>query len=279
VRVFLLSLAIVDDIGAIVVIAIFYSRDVEIAWLLVALSGLCVVWVGQRYRLVFPPAYLALGIAVWLATRAAGIHPTIVGVALGLLVPASPVLTKEIIESRHDDLLDVSTAPAAHTTSRLARHAVSQLEWLLHRIHPWSTWVVVPVFAFANAGVTFSADSLRVAATSRVTIGVVVGLVVGKMLGIWGASWLACKLGLADRPSDATSRHLTGAAALAGIGFTVSLFITGLAFDDPVLATDATAGVFVAAIAAATISSVIFWRARTADSTEPDQDVGLGRSV
>lgn len=263
-RVYLLALAIVDDIGAIVVIALFYSGPIEAMWIGGAAGGLLIMYLGRRFGLVLTPLYVALGVAVWLAVHAAGLHPTIAGVAIGLLATPSALLDREIIISRHDELLDVSSPEAARTTSRLARHAVSQLEWLEHELHPWTSWVVVPVFALANAGVTFSATTFREAVTSRVALGVAVGLVVGKSVGIGGASWLACRLGWADLPSDATWRHLMGVAAIGGVGFTVSLFVSGLAFDDQQLATNATVGVFVAALVAATVALLLLAPARHA---------------
>ena len=261
-RVFLLTLAIVDDIGAIIVIALFYSGPVNIAWIFGAVLLLIAGYLGHRLGLAFPPAYLGVGIGVWLALYAAGISPTLAGVALGLLAPASPRLTHEIVASRHDELLDVSSPVAARTTSRIARHAVSQLEWLEHLLHPWSTWLIVPLFALANAGITLSAGAFREAAVSPVGLGVAVGLVAGKPIGIAGASWMACRLGWTQLPSGTSWSQLAGVAALGGIGFTVSLFISALAFDDQQLATEATVGIFVAAVAASLVAIVLFRRAR-----------------
>lgn len=263
-RVFLLALAIVDDIGAIIVIAVFYSGPVEAAWLGAAAAGLAIVYVGRRLGLAFTPAYVAVGCWVWISVHASGIHPSVAGVALGLLAPASPLLNREIITSRRDELLDVSSAEAARTTSRLAQHAVSQLEWLEHHVHPWTSWLVVPLFALANAGVTLTAASLREALTSPIAVGVTIGLVAGKVIGIVGASWLACRLGLAQLPPDATWRDLIGVATLGGIGFTVSLFIARLAFGDNGLAADATVGIFVAAIVAAVVAGVVLRRGQKA---------------
>ena len=213
-KVFVLSLAIADDIGAILVIALFYSSGLHLGWLAGAASVLMFIVALRRLRVSWAPIYVLLGAALWLATFESGIHATIAGVALGLATPAR-------------------SAPG-----------------LERALHPWTSFVVVPLFALANAGLVISLDSIRNAATSRVTVGIVVGLVVGKIVGIAGMSWLAIKLNLAVAPEGVPRRHLFGAAAVAGIGFTVSLFITGLAFTDADLADAAKLGVLVGSIIA-----------------------------
>ena len=150
----------------------------------------------------------------------------------------------------------------------MARQSVSQLEWLEDQLHGWSSLLIVPVFALANAGVELTAESLRIAATSTLTIGVVVGLVVGKTVGISVASWGAVRLGWADLPEDVTGRQLVGAAALGGIGFTVSLFITALAFEDPALVDQAKVGVLTASVLA-TALAVVLLRGRAPDGHTP----------
>ena len=187
---------------------------------------------------------------------------------MGLLAPATPELTREIVHSRADELLDVFSPGAAKETSRMARQSVSQLEWLEDQLHGWSSLLIVPLFALANAGVVLTADSLRAAATSTLTIGVVVGLVVGKTVGISVASWGAVRLGWADLPDDVTRRQLLGAAALGGIGFTVSLFITALAFEDPALIDQAKVGVLAASVIA-TALAVVLLRGRTPEGRAP----------
>jgi NhaA family Na+:H+ antiporter len=244
VRVFLLALAIVDDIGAIVVIAIFYSGSIDFLWFGVAVGGVACAYVVRRHGRVMAPGLVVLGLGVWLALHAAGVHPTIAGVVFGLLVPASSL-----------------------------RRGTSPLEWLEQRIHPWSTWLIMPMFALANAGVTLPTDSIRDAAGSPVTIGVLLGLVAGKIIGIVAAARVACRLGWADLPTDATWRHVGGVAALGGIGFTVSLFVTRLAFDDDTLVANATIGIYVAAAAASLVALIIFWRTRT-----PTARSGPGRA-
>jgi NhaA family Na+:H+ antiporter len=265
VRLFLLTLAIVDDIGAIVVIAIFYSASLDLGWLLAALLIVLAVVVLRRLGFTATPLFVALGVALWLAVHAAGVHATIAGVVMGLLVPATPALTREIVRSRTDELVDVFSPEAARQTTRMARQAVSPLEWLEHELHGWTSLGIVPVFALANAGVELTADGLGDAARSTVTIGVVLGLVLGKTVGITAASWGAVRVGVADLPEGVTWRHLVGAAALAGIGFTVSLFITALAFDDQLLVDQAKVGVLVASVLATLVAIALLGRSRPSD--------------
>jgi NhaA family Na+:H+ antiporter len=262
-RLFLLTLAIVDDIGAIVVIAFVYSEGVGWWWLGVAGVILSGAYVVRETGVVFTPLFVAFGIGIWLALHEAGVHATLAGVAMGLLAPAQPRLSREIVLSRTDELADVSTPKAARVTSRIARLSVSQTEWLEHALHPWSSLVVVPVFALANAGVPLSVDALEQAATSPITWGVAIGLVVGKVVGISAFAWLAWRVGVATLPTGATWRDVIGVAALAGIGFTVSLFVTGLAFEAEGLQDEAKVGIFAASLAATLVGAALLLRRRS----------------
>lgn len=256
-RLFLLTLAIVDDIGAIVVIAVFYTDGVNFAWLAGAATVIVLTYWLRQAGLVYAPVFVGLGVALWLTLHGAGVHATLAGVAMGLLTPARAALDREIVLSHADELLDVFSPKAAHTTSQLARLSVSRLEWLEHGLHPWSSLVVVPIFALANAGVRLSGDALADAARSPVTLGVIVGLVGGKLVGITGASWLACRLRLAELPSEVSWRQVAGVAALGGIGFTVSLFITALAFDGPAQVSDAKVGILFACVVATALAAAL----------------------
>ncbi len=232
-KVLLLALAIVDDIGAIIVIAAFYSDGLDGRWAAVAALGLLIVAAAQRAGVRFLPVYVALGIGVWFATFESGIHATIAGVALGLLTPARPLLPQADAERIAAELstdTDVTATEVRDISFRL-RESIPVTERLQDLLHPWTSYLIVPLFALANAGVAVSADTLTDAATSPVTIGVVAGLVLGKLVGIAGAITLATRLGLGRLPEGITSRHVLGMAGVAGIGFTVSLFIAGLAFD------------------------------------------------
>jgi Na+:H+ antiporter, NhaA family len=254
-KLFLLALAIADDIGAIVVIAIFYSEGVAVGWLALAVATLVVTFF-VRTRVPFVAVYLALGAVCWFALRQAHIHTTLTGVAFGLLAPVTPRLGTHLIDA--DEL---ARDPGPATAARLSRRAqlsVSVVEWLEHRLHPWSAFVVVPLFALANAGIDLPGrGQLSEAFSNRVTWGVILGLVVGKTIGISGATLLAVRLKIGRLPGDVTTRNVIGAGALGGIGFTVSLFVTELAFGDAQFADQARLGVIVGSVTAAFIGSLI----------------------
>ena len=253
-KIFLLALAIVDDIGAIVVIAVFYSDGVSFIWLAIAI-GSFVLAALMRNRVPFIGVYVAIGGLCWFALHEAHIHPTLAGVAFGLLAPVRPRNTRVLVDERA--LAEHPGYDAAFKLSRQARESVSIVEWLEHRLHPWSAFVVVPIFALANAGVRIEASELGGMVTNAVTWGVILGLVVGKTIGISAFTLLAVAFKVARLPKGVTPRYVIGAGALGGIGFTVSLFITELAFGESILAEDARLGVVIASLAAAVIGSAI----------------------
>jgi NhaA family Na+:H+ antiporter len=258
-RVFLLSLAIVDDIGAILVIAVFYASDLALGWLALAGVLLLAVVLLRRAGVLWVPVYAVVGGAVWFATFQSGVHATLAGVALGLLTPARPTDPggfKDVID-RAVALPDEPDAETVRAVSLEGQEVVSVAERLEHFLHPWTSYVIIPLFALANAGLILSADSLRNALTSRATLGIIAGLIVGKVVGISGMSWLAIRAGWAELPTGVSHRHLLGVSAIAGIGFTVSLFITGLAFPDSALADGAKMGVLFASILAGVLGAVI----------------------
>jgi NhaA family Na+:H+ antiporter len=259
-KLFLLALAIVDDIGAIAVIAIFYSRDLDVDSLLIA-AGLLAVLVLLRVAGVTSTLLpLAVGAGLWLALEESGVHATIAGVLLALLAPTRPKIQRELVDE--SVLTDLSSARAARESATLARSSVSVVEWLEHVLHPWSSFVIVPLFALANAGISISRDAVSDAASSRIALGVLLGLVVGKLAGITAFTWLAIKLRIGLLPDGATWRGITGIAALAGIGFTVSIFVTNLALDDPGLRNEALIAILAAAMVSSTIGAAILSRGR-----------------
>ena len=277
-KVFLLTLAIVDDIGAIAVIAIFYTSDLSTGWLLVAVAAILVV-VGMRVaRIWWIPAYVAVGAFVWLAVFESGIHATIAGVALGLLTPARPLKGPSEGEDKH-----VMSALRGEANARTVRRAnfelkeqVSVVERLEDVLHPFSSYIIIPIFALANAGIELSTDTIAAAATSPVTLGVAAGLVVGKLAGVSVATFIAVKSGVASLPRGANWTHVIGLSAMAGIGFTVSLFITGLAFDDPLIADEAKIGILAASAIAAVIGVLVLLRTEEVIEFEPDDPATTG---
>ena len=270
-KVLLLSLAIVDDIGAIVVIAVFYSGGLSLGWLAIAFGGLLLVAALQRAHVWHVPIYAVVGAGVWLATFESGVHATIAGVALGLLTPARPFLAEPEADKIADRLSPETevTAEEVRVIGFQIRESVSVAERLESLLHPWTGYVIVPIFALANAGVAISAEGIGDAVSSPVTLGIVLGLVVGKVVGVTGATWVACKTGLTPLPAGVTNQHIRGMAALAGIGFTVSLFITGLAFDDPLIQDEAKLGVLAASAIAAVMGTVLLLRAPIQAPDEP----------
>ena len=263
-RLFLLTLAIVDDIGAILVIAVFYTEQVHFGWLGAAIGLLVLVRGLRQLRVWYIPIYVVLGVAAWVAMLESGVHATIAGVALGLLTPTSPLRPEP-----HDTLASQDTSPESVRRSIFElRESIGVAERLQHLIHPWSAFLILPIFAFANARIEISPSALSDAVSSSVGLGVVAGLVVGKPLGIVTAAWLAHRSGLASLPSDCSMRHIVGVGTVAGIGFTVSLFITGLAFGDPTLVADAKLAVLVASVAAAAFGAALLWLAGRPDRVD-----------
>lgn len=265
IKLFLLALAIVDDIGAIVVIAVFYSEGVSFTWLAIAAAALLAA-LAIRSRVGWIGAYVALGGLCWFALHEAHVHPTLAGVAFGLASPVTPRRTQLMVDAVEVPD-DVDYATAWDLTKR-ARESVSVVEWLQHRLHPWSAFLVVPAFALANAGVPVSGESIREAVSADVTWGIVLGLVVGKAVGITAATRLAVALGIGRLPSGMTWRYVIGAGMLGGIGFTVSLFVTELAFGDSTLAEDARLAVLFASLVAGVIGCAIVLPGRVGDRLE-----------
>jgi Na+:H+ antiporter, NhaA family len=255
-KVFLLTLAIVDDLGAITIIAVFYSDHVQPRFLIVAAAlgvGLALM---RRAHVVYPPLYILIGLALWLAVYASGVHATIAGVVVGLLTPARP-LHEDLDVSEVATYLEHSPGEVGdvRAAARAIRESVSPCDRLIDVLHPWSSYFIVPVFALANAGIVLTMDA--VTNPSAVMLGVLVGLVVGKTVGVAGASWLAIRLGIARMPDGVSTQQLVGVAALAGIGFTVSLFITDLAFGEGPLAYQAKVGILIGSATAAVIGVII----------------------
>ena len=270
-RAFLLGLAVVDDIGAILVIAIFYSTGVSFGWLAAGAAAVAATVLIHRLGVHHLLVFVVLGGVLWLALHEAGVHPTLAGVIMGLLAPVTPRTSRDLVDV--EELADVSSFEHARQTTELARSTVSMVEWLEHLLHPWTSYLIVPVFALANAGIEVSTDSLRSAWGSPITWGVMAGLLLGKPLGVLLATWAASRSGAADRPEGTTGRQLLGAGNAAGIGFTVALFIAELAFrDNGVTNVDQVADAKIAILVASVLSGVIAFvvlRQRTASPGDP----------
>lgn len=270
VRVFLLTLAIVDDVGAIAVIALFYSSGIDVAALGAAAGILVAIVLLRRFGPVWRgPAYLVAGLVLWYATLKSGIHPTIAGVAMGLITAVHPPRRADVERAASvTRLFRRAPTPAGGRAAVLElASAVSPNERFQAGIHPWTSYVVVPLFALANAGVPLGGAALERALTSPVTLGVIAGLVLGKALGIGLITAAAVRAGVGPLPHGMHRGHLPGAAALAGIGFTVSLFVAELAFTDEALRDEAKIGVLVASVLAAILGGLAL--ARRAGDEDP----------
>ena len=226
-KLFLVTIAVVDDVLAIVVIAVAYTSALSLPWLLAAIGLLAVVVAMRRLGIAAVWPYAIAGVAVWIATLESGVHATIAGVALAFLTPARPIAGRNVLEE------------------------------LEERIHPWTSFLVLPVFALANAGVVIGGDALEIGDGARVAAAVALALVVGKLVGIAAATFLAVRLRLGLLPDGVDRRSVVGIAALAGIGFTVSLFIAALAYDDPLLVDSAKLGILGGSILSAAVGVAI----------------------
>jgi NhaA family Na+:H+ antiporter len=267
-RVFMLSLAIVDDIGAILVVAIGYSS--QLAWGALALGALGIASVRGMGLLGIrrTPLYFLVGAVIWLAVDASGIHATITGVVLGLLTPTGrwvsddrlqAILDRVVPDPSEDRRSDMAEGRKTWRLTEVAiRETLSPVERLLMMLHPWVSFAIMPLFAFANAGMPLSGADLG----SPVTFAVFVGYTIGKPVGIVTFGWLAVRSGLASRPPDMGWGMLAGGGLLAGIGFTVALFIADLAFNDALI-NAAKLGIFSASIVSAAVGlAVLAWATR-----------------
>lgn len=278
-KVFILTLAIVDDIGAIVVIALFYTSDLSTGWLITAFCTVAVIFLMKLARVWYIPLYVIVGAFLWLAVFESGVHATIAGVVLGLICPAHPLRSyaaDPCVDAA--DNAHVGSAIAGDASPRVIRRAnfeireqLSVAERLEDLLHPFSSYIIIPLFALVNAGIVISSDTLENAVTSDVTVGVVFGLVVGKFIGVSVFTWLGVKLGISTLPRGASFLHVIGLSLIAGIGFTVSLFITNLAFSDPTVIDEAKLGILCASAIAAMLGMVVLSRANTVTDT-PESD-------
>jgi NhaA family Na+:H+ antiporter len=281
---FLLGIAVIDDIGAIAVIAIFYTDALHLAWLAAAGAGLVAVAALNRIHVRSTTVYVVLGIAIWFATFESGVHATLAGVALGLLTPARPFqrpaavgaeaaeVSRGVLERPDDDETD---AGRMRRLSWLSKEAISPLDRVEHALHRWSSFVVLPIFALANAGIALDRDGLDAVTANGVAAGVAAGLVVGKLIGVTGGTLLAVRLGVGRLPRDVGWSHVLGIGGLAGIGFTVSLFIAGLSYpEDPALETAARLGILGGSAAAAILGVALLLAATRRPDRPADGPTG-----
>lgn len=278
-KIFLLALAIADDIGAVAVIAVFYTSDLHVDFLFYAIGGLVFIFAMNKLGIRTYMAYLAVGAVVWYLTHHSGVHATIAGVAMGFLTPAN----RPLLDEHHDTVVergmhllerlggflrggeDDHTGHERHYLTRelqfVGRVSLSPLDHLTNLLHPWVAFFIMPVFALANAGVAFSASTLEDPTAFRVGLGVALGLVVGKPIGITVFAWLAVKIGLAELPRSCNWTAIMATGVLAGIGFTVALFVTSLAFQNVAFVDGSKIGILVGSFTATTLGIGLLSRA------------------
>jgi Na+/H+ antiporter NhaA len=258
-RAFMVTVAVVDDLVALLVIAVAYTDQLKIGSLLIAVALFGVVLVVRQLNVSRGLPYAVLGVATWVALQSSGVDPIIVGLAFGLITYAYPASREELerASTTFREFREQPTPELAATASRTLERAISPNDRLAQRFHPWSSYVIVPLFALANAGVVVNSELLGRAFSAPLTWGIIVGYVVGKPLGIAGGTWLAERLTHGRVRSPVGWGALAGGGAAAGIGFTVSLLIAGRAFTGEQLE-EATLGVLCAALASAFISWSIF---------------------
>ncbi|NTW28317.1 MAG: Na+/H+ antiporter NhaA [Coriobacteriia bacterium] len=264
-KVFLVSLAIVDDIGAILIIAVAYTADLSVLWLAFAVLLLVALVLLNRLSVDHPAPYLIVGVLMWFCVLLSGVHSTIAGVMLAFAIPSTAKLdplsfarqTREDcseIESHHvrgEHVLENDRQQiVARRIRRAAHHTSAPLQRLEFALHPWTTFLVLPLFALANAGVRFVDASLTDLFATPIALGVTLGLLLGKPFGIVLATWLAERFHLVELPSGTGWRHIIGAGILGGIGFTMSIFISGLAFSDASQVNEAKAAIMIASVVA-----------------------------
>lgn len=237
-RSFLLALAVIDDIGAILIIALVYSSGVSTSWSLLAAITVASIYLLNKFGVKSTYVYILFGIALWYCMYKSGVHPTLAGVILGLMTPN---ILKE--NSKLHDGED---------------NQVSVIEWLEERIHPWSSFIIVPLFAFANTGVVITSDSINDAINSPIAWGIFAGLVIGKPIGVLASVFIARKINLGQYPKGAKNVDILATGSAAGIGFTVAIFIANLAFSDPATQDLAIFAVIIASTVSAVLSVLLF---------------------
>jgi len=237
-RSFLLALAVIDDIGAILIIAFVYSTGFKFSWLAASVISIGFISLLKRAKVSSIFVYAIFAFTLWFSLYKTGVHPTLAGVILGLLVPN--------VHLKRTKIVDVEDG------------SVSVIEWLEHKFHPMSTFFIVPLFAFANTGVVITSDSIRGASQSVIAWGIFFGLVIGKPLGVLVAALSARSMKVAELPDGVDKSSLVATGTAAGIGFTVAIFIANLAFTEPVIQDIAVIAVIFASVVSAVISVALF---------------------
>ena len=284
-RVFLTAAVIIDDLVAIGVIAVFYTKAINVNYLIASGVVTTLLVALNRWGIYRPLPYIVLGVVLWICLHEAGLHATLAGVILALVTPTLPPANLPVLMAQAEAILQAETKlakervmrhgpsePALRAFDAIHARIESPADKLLRSMEPWSSYVMLPVFALANAGVILSLGVFET--HSRLMLAIILGLVVGKPVGIFVAAWLAVRFRIAVKPAEYSWRQLAGAGALAGIGFTMSLFIAGEAFPAAADFAAAKIAIFIASLAAGILGTAILWKRRA----ESD-DAGDGNEV
>ena len=290
-RVFLTAAVIIDDIVAILVIAVFYSGAMNVVYLIAAVAVVVVLFVLNRIGVYGALPYAVCGIVLWFFLHEAGLHATLAGVLLAVMIPTRPpanlrallaqaatVIHEEDVH-RDEAMRHGPSGPTLRVLDMIHSRIESPADKLLRSVEPWSSYVVLPIFALANAGVAWTTNVFQ--QNARLMVAITLGLVAGKSIGIVAASWLAVRSRIAVKPEAYSWRQLIGAGALGGIGFTMSLFIAGLAFPNPADYAAAKIAIFIASIIAAALGTMILYprRHEESESEIADETSAVGCAI
>ena len=280
IKVFLSALAVADDLGAVLVIAFFYTAQVAIAPLLIALLLLSLLVLGNYLGIRKTPFYLIIGIGVWICFLMSGIHATIAGILVAFTIPARPKINEEEYVSnlrknaqlfenamRQDGaLISTEQYHILEKVKQLSLDAETPLQKIENALHPWVAFVIMPLFALANAGLHLNGSFFE-SLLNPISAGVLLGLVIGKCIGVFAFTWLMVRFKFAQLPLQANWRHILGVSLLAGVGFTMSLFITELAFNDHIMIDYAKSGILLASVVSGIAGLLVLKRTRRLNRT------------
>jgi NhaA family Na+:H+ antiporter len=280
IKVFLSALAVADDLGAVLVIAFFYTANVAFAPLLIASGLLALLVLGNYLGIRNTSFYVIIGIGVWVCFLMSGVHATIAGILVAFTIPARPKIDEEeyvrsLREHAHQfekamrqdgSLLSAEQYHLLERVKQLSLDAETPLQKIENALHPWVAFVIMPLFALANAGLHFT-GSFFSSLLNPVSAGILSGLVIGKCIGVFGFTWLMVRFKLATLPLQANWRHILGISLLAGVGFTMSLFITELAFRDDAMINNAKSGILLASVVAGIAGLLVLYKTRRLDKT------------
>jgi NhaA family Na+:H+ antiporter len=290
-KIFLTALAIVDDLGAVLVIALFYTAKISLGSLMIGAGLLVILIAANRLGIRRTSVYVVLGLGLWVAFLKSGVHATIAGVLLALTIPARRLIDAPSFRDRAEALVGLfaknvkpgrseptaDQQDAVHALEEACQRIETPLARMEHALHGWVAFGIMPLFALANAGVAFGSGAWSAFGTT-VTLGILFGLFVGKQVGVFAFSWVAVRMGWAIMPTGITWRHIYGVSCLTGVGFTMALFISNLAFSDASVLDDAKIGIFAASLLAGLLGWALLRFASVPVPRDPGDDALMGQA-